>query len=154
MFGARLEVTEAASRAIEPEHLLLGLLEAKGGVAASLAEAAGVRADGVRSRLLSSAITPLPFSTEVPFALAAKKALEVAVAEADAMSCTEITTGHLLIGLVRDERSAVSTLLREVGLDLDTLRAAVQAQAGEGPEARAPALEELFEERIRRLGLA
>lgn len=153
MFGARLAVTEAASDAIAPEHLLLGLLDAQGGIAASLTQSVGLTAVSVRERLLSRATTPLPMSVEVRFAPATTKAIDVAVAEADAMSCKEITTGHLLLGLVRDEHSIVSILLREAGLELNALRAAVQTQAAEGSEAKAPAVEEIFEERIRRLGL-
>ena len=153
MFGARLEVTESAGTAVEPEHLLLGLLEAKGGIAARLTQAAGLNAGSVRPRVLSRVATPLPTSVEVPFGAATQKALEVAVAEADAMSCEQITTGHLLLGLMRDERSPVSVLLREAGLGLNALRPAVQAHAKEGTETNAPDIGELFEDRIRRLGL-
>jgi ATP-dependent Clp protease ATP-binding subunit ClpC len=151
MFAARLEVTEAASDAIAPEHLLLGLLETRGGVAQTLAEAAGVSAEALRPRLLAAAPTPLPFCVEVPFAPAVKRALEAAVAEADAMDGHELTTGHLLLGLLRDEHSAVSLLLREAGLKLNAVRAAVQAHAAQGSEAKAPALDDVFNERIRRL---
>lgn len=153
LFAARLEASEAASHAIEPKHLLLGLLEAKGGVAEALAGAAGLKAADIRPRLLSAVPTPLPPSIEVPFAPAARAALQAAVAEADAMACAEITTGHLLLGLMRDEYPPISILLQEAGLELNALRSAVQAQATEGPEAKAPALEDVFEERIRRLGL-
>ena len=149
LFGARLEVSEAGSTAIETEHLLLGLLQARGGIAARLTQAAGMNADSARARLLSRETTPVPTSVEVRFAPAATKALDVAVAEADAMSCAEITTGHLLLGLMRDEHSAASVLLREAGLGLNALRTAVQAEATEGAEAVAPDIGEVFEDRIR-----
>lgn len=153
MFAARLEVTEAASTEISPEHLLLGLLQAKGGAAARLMHAAGLTADDVRPRLLSRGTMPVATSVEVPFATATKKAMDVAVAEADAMSCTELTTGHLLLGLIRDEHSTVSVLLREAGLALNHLRTSVQAAAAEGAEAKTPDIDELFTERIRKLEL-
>lgn len=113
----------------------------------------GMTAVGIRPRLMSRAVTPLPMSVEVRFAPATTKALDVAVAEADAMSCTEITTGNLLLGLVRDEHSKVSILLREVGLGLNALRTAVQARAREGAETQAADIGDVFEERIRRLEL-
>jgi ATP-dependent Clp protease ATP-binding subunit ClpC len=153
LFGARLEVSESGSTSIETEHLLLGLLQAQGGIAARLTQAAGVNADSVRTRVLSRAIPPVPTNVEVPFAPAVTRAIEVAVAEADAMSCGEITTGHLLLGLVRDEHSAVSVLLREAGLGLNALRTAVQAHATEGAEANAPDIGAVFEDRIRRMRL-
>ncbi|WP_291980601.1 Clp protease N-terminal domain-containing protein [Luteitalea sp.] len=153
LFGARLEVSESGSAAIETEHLLLGLLQARGGIAARLTQAAGVNADSVRTRVLSGATTSIPTSVEVRFAPAVTKALDVAVAEADAMSCKEITTGHLLLGLVRDEHSTASVLLREAGLGLNALRTAVQAQATEGAEASAPDIGEVFEDRIRTMRL-
>lgn len=154
LFGARLEVTESGGTAIEAEHLLLGLLQARGGIAARLTQAAGVNADSVRSRVRSGATTSVPTNVEVRFAPAALKVLDVAVAEADAMSCAEITTGHLLLGLMRDEHSAVSVLLREAGLGLNALRTAVQAEATEGAEAVAPGIGEVFEDRIRTMRLA
>lgn len=153
LFAARLEASEAASQAIEPAHLLLGLLEAKGGVAATLGGAAGLNAYDIRPRLLSVAPTHLPFSVEVPFAVAGKNVLQAAAAEADAMGCTEITTGHLLLGVLRCGLPIISNLLQEAGLELGALRASVQAQAAQDLEAKAPALEVIFEERIRRLGL-
>lgn len=153
LFAARHEASEAASHAIEPAHLLLGLLEVKGGVAATLGGAAGLNADDIRPRLLSAAPTPLRTSVEVPFAPAAKAVLQAAVAEADAMGCTEITTGHLLLGLVRDEDSAVSIVLREASMGLDALRTAVLARATKEAEMSAPDMSDVFYERIRRLGL-
>lgn len=153
MFAARLEVTEAASDAIAPAHLLLGLLEAHGGVATRLAGEVGVRADEIRPRLLTRATTPLPLHADVPFAATAKAAIDVAGAEADAMACTEITTGHLLLGLMRDESSPVALLLHGAGLGVNAVRSAVEAQAAAGSEARAPGLDEVFEARLRRVEL-
>lgn len=153
LFAARLEASEAASQAIEPSHLLLGLVEAKGGFAATMGEAAGLSANDIRARLLPAASTPLPLRIEVPFAPAAKAVLHAAVAEADAMGCTEITTGHLLLSLMRDEDPTISLLLHDTGLQMEALRAAVQAQAAGGSEVKGLALEDVFEERIRRLGI-
>lgn len=50
LFAARLEASEAASHAIEPAHLLLGLLEAKGWVAATLGGARGSPFCGLAAR--------------------------------------------------------------------------------------------------------
>lgn len=79
---------------------------------------------------------------QIPFGTEAGEALQAAEAEADSMGCTEITTGHLLLGLMRDERSTVSVLLHEAGLELNELRASVEGQASEVSEAKAPALGE------------
>lgn len=153
LFGARIEVTASVSPTIDPEHLLLGLLETKGGIAASLVQAASVSAERLRRPGLPQAAQRLPLSVEVPFGTATTTALEAAAAEADAMSCTEVTTGHLLLGLMRDEHSPVGVLLREAGLRLDAVRTAVQARAMEGAEAGAPDAGAAFDERILRQGL-
>lgn len=75
LFGARFEVSKSGDTSIEPAHLLMGLLHAKGGIAARLAQDAGLDADDVRPRLLSRATVPLATHIEVPFGPATKKVL-------------------------------------------------------------------------------
>lgn len=153
LFGAHLEVREAGGTAIEPEHVLLGLLQAKGGLAERVVRGAGLDVDSVRAKLLPQASAAPSTHVEIPFGPTTKAALLVAVGEADAMSSTQITTGHLLLALLRDEHGAPHALIRAAGLDLNGLRSVVEEHAASTPEADVPGLEELFEQRIRTLGL-
>lgn len=50
------------------------------------------------------------------------------------MSTTEITTGHLLLGLLRDDTTQAFRILHEAGVRLNDLRATVETAATVGPE--------------------
>ena len=70
---------------------------------------------------------PVP-SGHIPFSKPAKKVLELAVREAMRFHSGEISSGHLLLGLLReaetgDHQALVARLLQEPGLDLGVLRA-------------------------------
>lgn len=153
LFGAHLEVREAGGTAIEPEHVLLGLLQAKGGIAERVLRDAGLDANSVRTKLLPQASAAPSTHVEIPFGPTTKTALLVAVAEADAMSSTQITTGHLLLALLRDQHGAPHALLRAAGLDLNALRSVVDEHAAGTHESDVPGVQELFEQRFRNLGL-
>ncbi|MEY9844162.1 Clp protease N-terminal domain-containing protein [Streptacidiphilus sp. MAP5-3] len=58
----------------------------------------------------------------LPFTPDAKKALELSLREALALSSREILPGHLLLGLLRDEQAPAARVVRDHGFDLPTLR--------------------------------
>lgn len=154
LFAARLEVSGDGATRIAPEHLLLGLLQTSGGIAERLLEEVGVNADGVRRSLLPLGNTVVAMSVEVRFGAALQAILETVAWEADAMDSRQITTGHLLLGLLRDEHSHAGRLVREAGLRLNGARPRVQEHAALGPETGAADLSDALERRIRDLGLA
>ncbi|MBF9069196.1 Clp protease N-terminal domain-containing protein [Streptacidiphilus fuscans] len=63
----------------------------------------------------------------LPFTPDAKKALELSLREALALSSREILPGHLLGGLLREEQSLAARVVRDHGFDLPTLRDRVRA---------------------------
>ena len=73
------------------------------------------------------------------FEPAAKKALELALREAEHLGHGYLGTEHLLLGLVRDERSSAARILGARGLTRDSIRIAVvrELAAGEDPPGRA-----------------
>jgi ATP-dependent Clp protease ATP-binding subunit ClpA len=72
------------------------------------------------------------------FEPAAKKALELALREAEHLGHGYIGTEHLVLGLVRDERSAAVRMLGARGITRERVRAAVirELAAGEHPPGR------------------
>jgi ATP-dependent Clp protease ATP-binding subunit ClpA len=72
------------------------------------------------------------------FEPAAKKALELALREAEHLGHGYIGTEHLVLGLVRDERSTATRMLGARGLTRERVRAAVigELAAGEDPPGR------------------
>jgi ATP-dependent Clp protease ATP-binding subunit ClpA len=63
----------------------------------------------------------------IPFSKQAKKVLELALREAARLKSSEIGTGHLLLGLLRENEGLATQLLRECRIDIDVLRDDVTA---------------------------
>lgn len=117
VFFARYEASAFGTLSIETEHLLLGLLREDKELAERLQALEG-GLEGVRKRI--GAATPerakTPTSVDMPLSPASKRVLVNAGAAADGMGQREIETGHLALGLLREERSLAAQILREGGL--------------------------------------
>jgi ATP-dependent Clp protease ATP-binding subunit ClpA len=108
---------------IGTEHLLLGLVREREGVAAKVLQNLGVKLPKVRSavediigrgdRIVLGEIGLTPRS---------KKVIELAVDEARRLNHHYIGTEHLLLGLVREGEGIASGVLHSFGLDLERVR--------------------------------
>ncbi len=67
----------------------------------------------------------------------AQQVLALARQEADRFHHNYVGTEHLLLGLINLGQGVAVNVLQKMGLDLDTVRAAVEQQVGTGPEAKA-----------------
>jgi ATP-dependent Clp protease ATP-binding subunit ClpC len=105
------------------EHLLLGLLTAGDESVAPVLADAGVTYDAAREKV--AALEFGQAKRRMPFTRAAKRSLEQAVRQAQALGDTYIGAEHVLLGLVADERAGAVAILRELGADPDAIRAAV-----------------------------
>ena len=105
---------------IGTEHLLLGALRDPESEATKLLYALGVSYDVVVLHLadyfsgVASQETP---PAHVPFTPRAKKALEMALREALSLDANYIASEHILLGLLRDEDSEASKVLKELEVD-------------------------------------
>jgi hypothetical protein len=114
---------------IGTEHLLLGLLAEREGLASRVLASLDVRAEAVREQVVAICGSG-PESAgprQIPFTPEAKKVLERALREALALGHDYIGTEHLLLGLVRDEDGLATRLLvRRLGMDApETIRVEV-----------------------------
>lgn len=73
-----------------------------------------------------------PRGGHIPFTRGAKKALELSLREAIALGHKHIGTEHLLLGLVRDERSSSARILAARGIDRERVRAEVLREISSG----------------------
>ncbi|WP_285744487.1 Clp protease N-terminal domain-containing protein [Lentzea sp. NBRC 105346] len=108
------------SQRIGSEHLLLGLLDETGGLAAKtitkLEASDGTTRIATLTRLVDESHRkpdPQPFSTHC------KKALELAVREALRMGHTFIGTEHILLGLLAEEEGTAAQVLRSTGVSYE-----------------------------------
>lgn len=124
LFFARYESSQFGSPSIETEHLLLGLLRDGSGLTQQLfartrISLATIR-DDIEARILKR--DKISTSIEIPFSDDAKRVLLHTVEEADLLGDHHIGTEHMLLGLLREERSLAATVLYERGLTLDAAR--------------------------------
>ncbi len=106
------------------DHLLLGLLREREGLAAMALSSLGVTLESARRHVGEPAgRRPGMQSGMVPFTLQAKEALNHALEEALELGHDYIGTEHVLLGWLRDDDA--DQILRGLGTDADAVREAV-----------------------------
>jgi ATP-dependent Clp protease ATP-binding subunit ClpC len=114
---------------IGTEHILLGLINEGGGVAANVLKNLDVDLKAVR-REIERIIQHGPGGDQVvmgrlPHTPRAKKVIEFAIAEARELGHSYVGTEHLLLGLIREQEGVASQVLMNFGLKLEQIRAEV-----------------------------
>jgi len=124
LFFARYEASQLGSVSIETEHLLLGLIREGKGLTSRIFARSEVALDSVRKEIEGRTVLREKVSTsvDIPFATETKRALQYAAEEADRLLHTYIGTEHLLLGILREDRSLAASILMEKGLRLDHVR--------------------------------
>jgi ClpA/ClpB-like protein len=124
---------------IGTEHILLGLIREREGVAAKALEALGISLEAVRAeveRIIGRGeSTP---GTQIPFTPRSKKVLELSLREARSLGHDYIGTEHVLLGLIREGEGVAAQVLVKLGADLSRVRQQV-VQLLTGHEAGEPA---------------
>jgi len=125
IFFARYEASQFGTAAIEPEHLLLGLMREDRTLTARFLVRAKDSAESIRKEVEWRA-PPLrekiSTSVELPLAEETKRVLQYAHEESSRLQHRHIGTEHLLLGLLREERSMAAGILYERGLRLNAVR--------------------------------
>ena len=107
------------------EHILLGLLDSSDTRGCQLLKNSGIDLDGVRSKmeLLILPGPEWPLEDEVlPLTPRAKRVIACARDQARQVNCDLIDTGHLLLGLLRDQENVAALVLADFGLTARTAR--------------------------------
>ena len=118
------------------EHLLIGLLEEGGGVAARVLSENGVKKEKVIS-LVSQLISPdqTVRMEDSGYTPSARRVLENSYKEAVRFKARLIGTEHLLISIIRDNDCVASRLLNTIGISIQKLYIDVLAAMGEDAPA-------------------
>jgi uncharacterized protein YbbC (DUF1343 family) len=132
IFFARYEASQFGSPSIESEHLLLGLMREDKEIATRFFSRARVSPEAIREEVTRR--IPLQekihTSVELPLSGEAKRVLAYAHEESDLLQHRHIGTEHLLLGLLREERSQVAEILYKHGVRLEGVRAELSRQPG------------------------
>ena len=118
--SAREEALRHNHGYIGTEHILLALVNETGGVAASL----GVGRAAVRTSV-ESAVEPgdEPITRESALTPRAERAIALAEGEAERLNHRYVGTEHLLFGLLREQESVASSILKSLGVELPAVLA-------------------------------
>ncbi|MFH1074223.1 MAG: ATP-dependent Clp protease ATP-binding subunit [Candidatus Firestonebacteria bacterium] len=109
---------------VGPEHLMLGLIRGGSGVAIGVMKNMGVSLTKLKKEI-ESMLSPGTGAVQVEdlsFTPRAKKALELAIEEANNMGHGYVGTEHLLLGIVKEGESAASKVLVSFGITLEHAR--------------------------------
>src|SRR5918911_1641246 len=132
IFFARYEASQFGAPAIEPEHLLLGLMREDKSLTARFLARAQTSLEAIRKAIEERAPLreKLSTSVELPLAPETKRVLAYAHEESDRLQHRHIGTEHLLLGLLREERSMAAEILYERGLRLNAVRDEIARKSG------------------------
>lgn len=111
---------------IGSEHILVGLIRERDGIAAEVIRRAGLNVDDVRAKLPPGE-KDRPIG-QIPFLRQAVRVLEAAGAAADSMNHSWVGTEHLLLGLVIEEGNLASQILGELGVAPTSVHERVRAR--------------------------
>ena len=124
LFFARYEASQLGSISIETEHLLLGLIREGKGLTSRLFARSHLSLENIRKEIEGRTVFREKVSTsvEIPFSTETKRVLQHAAEEADRLLHNYIGTEHLLLGILREERSVAASILFEKGMRLTGVR--------------------------------
>ena len=124
---ARMDAVNRHSRQIEPEHLLIALLEEQGGMAVTLMDQ--LRTDRTSlQRAAAGAVeetlaTDEPLELEISYSDSAEAVLRHAFYAARSAGDRKVGTDHLLLGLLLEESAPASRVLNDAGLTAEVVSA-------------------------------
>jgi hypothetical protein len=106
------------------EHLLLGLIQDGNGVAIKALKSLGISPEAARQQVdeIIGTGQQAPRAGRLPFTPRSKKALELSSEEAGLLGHNYVSTGHILLGLIRESDGVAGQVLVSLGADLTTAR--------------------------------
>src|SRR2546427_2100035 len=132
IFFARYEASQFGAPAIEPEHLLLGLMREDKTLTGRFFPRAQISIESIRKEIEGRTLLREKISTsvELPLAPETKRVPAYAQEKSDRLQHRHIGTEHLLLGLLREDRSMAAEILYERGLRLNAVRDEIARQSG------------------------
>src|SRR5258705_79745 len=124
LFFARYEASQLGSISIETERLLLALIREGKGLTSRIFARSHLSLENIRKEIEGRTVFREKVSTsvEIPFSAETKRVLQFAAEEADRLLHNYIGTEHLLLGILREERSVAASILMEKGRRLTSVR--------------------------------
>ena len=118
------EARTLSSNRVGTEHILLGLVQERDGIAAEALDLVGISLDAVRQQIeqITGQGHEAPAPSHQQYTLRAKRALDMSLREALQLGHHHIGTEHILLGLLREGEGPAAQVLIELGADLKLVR--------------------------------
>jgi ATP-dependent Clp protease ATP-binding subunit ClpC len=131
VFVARYQASEFGSPYIEPAHLLLGILHADAALVQRLLKSPG-KIESMREQIekQSPRREKTLTSVDLPLSHECKRALAFAAEEAERYNHKHIAVEHLILGLLREEKSLPAKIMAAHGLTAAQLRQEIISAPG------------------------
>jgi len=133
---AQETATQRGNSSIEPEHLLLALLEQEGSLVAAILQKLGANAGFVKNKTME-ALEKLPRASgatmQIYLSPALNQVLDTAQKEADTMKDAFVSSEHLLLAMIAAKGSTAARILMESGVSREGVLAALKDVRGEEP---------------------
>lgn len=129
---AREEAIRLRHGKVQPDHILIGIIEDGEGVAVAALVNLNVDLKVLRetvARGIGSG-TSDNADPDLPYTRGAKRVLELAMAEARALGHSYVGTEHMLLGVLRDAESVGAQELTTRGADVEATRAEILRLVG------------------------
>ena len=107
---AHHEALKMGHSMVEPEHLLLGLLEEGGGIACQALTDLGVNLEELSQRIrdiIGQSQNPGTKVVDLPLSPRMRRALELSIIQARKMGVNYVDTEHILLGILADESGLI-----------------------------------------------
>ncbi len=119
---------------IGTEHILLGLIDEKEGIATRVFYELNISIEEIRAEIKEVITEGTSESYEhIPFTPRAKKVLELSLREALQMGHNYIGTEHILLGLLREGEGVAARVLNGLGITLDIVKDKVKELLNKQP---------------------
>jgi len=124
---ARKKALHYGNNEIEPEHILLAMIEEGQGVGISILQHLGGDINKIKNELERyMKIGIISYTREIPLSHHSKKVLELSFREAQFLGHNYIGTEHLLLGLIAETETLPSKILTKEGISLNRVRHTVE----------------------------
>jgi ATP-dependent Clp protease ATP-binding subunit ClpC len=119
---------------IGTEHILLGLIGEKEGIAAKVLLSLNISLEEIKIAVKESVTEGSSESYEhIPFTPRAKKVLELSLREALQMGHNYIGTEHILLGLLREGEGVASRVLNSFGINIEIVKEKIRETLNKYP---------------------
>jgi ATP-dependent Clp protease ATP-binding subunit ClpA len=119
---AQAEAERSRDSYIGTEHLLLGVLQVSEGLGVRMLDELAIDVTAVRSRLASMRSDERLIIQQIIPTSRVKKVIELSFEEARRTGADQVTTGHMVVGLLLEGDGTAAQILKEAGATVDDVR--------------------------------